>query len=145
MSNVNTVVWMQCLQLNSCKDGGKKTLLWTEHQTYKPFSERRLFRAGKRRKMKFSRWQCSNRCFSILDETDSGLDIDALRIVATGVNKLRRPDNATVYNYALPAPAWYIVPDVVHVCSKDGFVKTGGKELALELEEKGYEWIKKEL
>jgi len=82
---------------------------------------------------------------SILDETDSGLDIDALRIVATGVNKLRRPDNATIIITHYQRLLEYIVPDVVHVLFEGRIVKTGGKELAVELEEKGYEWIKKEI
>ena len=82
---------------------------------------------------------------AILDETDSGLDIDALRIVATGVNKLRRPDNATVVITHYQRLLDYIVPDFVHVLYEGRIVKTGPKELALELEEKGYEWIREEL
>jgi Fe-S cluster assembly ATP-binding protein len=81
---------------------------------------------------------------AILDETDSGLDIDALRIVATGVNKLRRPDNATVVITHYQRLLEYIVPDVVHVLFDGRIVKSGGKELALQLEEKGYEWIRNE-
>ena len=80
---------------------------------------------------------------SILDETDSGLDIDALRIVSNGVNALKSKDNATIvthYQRLLD----YIVPDFVHVLYKGRIVKSGGKELALELEEKGYDWIKEE-
>ena len=82
---------------------------------------------------------------AILDETDSGLDIDALRIVATGVNKLRRPDNATIVITHYQRLLDYIVPDFVHVLYEGRIVKTGPKELALELESKGYEWIKEEL
>jgi Fe-S cluster assembly ATP-binding protein len=82
---------------------------------------------------------------AILDETDSGLDIDALRIVATGVNKLRRPDNATVVITHYQRLLDYIVPDFVHVLYEGRIVKTGPKELALELESRGYEWIKEEL
>jgi Fe-S cluster assembly ATP-binding protein len=82
---------------------------------------------------------------AILDETDSGLDIDALRIVASGVNKLRRPDNATVVITHYQRLLDYIVPDFVHVLYEGRIVKTGPKELALELEQKGYEWIKEEL
>ncbi|HEU4585786.1 MAG TPA: Fe-S cluster assembly ATPase SufC [Gemmatimonadaceae bacterium] len=78
---------------------------------------------------------------SILDETDSGLDIDALRIVAEGVNKLKRPDNATIVVTHYQRLLNYIVPDYVHVLSAGRIVKSGGKELALELEEKGYEWV----
>ena len=82
---------------------------------------------------------------NILDETDSGLDIDALRIVASGVNKLRRPDNATIVITHYQRLLDYIVPDFVHVLYEGRIVKTGPKELALELEQKGYEWIKEEL
>jgi len=79
---------------------------------------------------------------AILDETDSGLDIDALRIVANGVNKLKSPNNATVVITHYQRLLDYIVPDFVHVLYNGKIVKTGGKELALELEEKGYDWIK---
>ena len=78
---------------------------------------------------------------AILDETDSGLDIDALRIVAAGVNKLRRPDNATIVVTHYQRLLNYIVPDFVHVLADGRIVKSGGKELALELEASGYEWL----
>jgi Fe-S cluster assembly ATP-binding protein len=78
---------------------------------------------------------------AILDETDSGLDIDALRTVAHGVNSLRRPDNATIVVTHYQRLLNYIVPDYVHVLSGGRIVKSGGKELALELEERGYDWI----
>ncbi len=82
---------------------------------------------------------------AILDETDSGLDIDALRIVAGGVNKLKSKDNATVVITHYQRLLDYIVPDVVHVLYKGKIVKSGPKELALELEEKGYDFIKDEI
>ena len=82
---------------------------------------------------------------AILDETDSGLDIDALRIVANGVNKLRSKDNAIVVITHYQRLLDYIVPDHVHVLYNGKIVKSGPKELALELEEKGYDWIKAEL
>ena len=82
---------------------------------------------------------------SILDETDSGLDIDALRIVAEGVNKLKTADNATIVITHYQRLLDYIKPDVVHILYKGRIVKTAGPELALELEERGYDWIKKEL
>ncbi len=82
---------------------------------------------------------------SILDETDSGLDIDALRIVAEGVNKLKTPDNSCIVITHYQRLLDYIKPDVVHVLYNGRIVKTAGPELALELEEKGYDWIKKEL
>jgi Fe-S cluster assembly ATP-binding protein len=78
---------------------------------------------------------------AILDETDSGLDIDALRDVADGVNKLRRPDNAALVITHYQRLLDYIVPDFVHVLLNGCIVKSGGKELALELEEKGYDWL----
>ncbi|HKL96151.1 MAG TPA: Fe-S cluster assembly ATPase SufC [Paludibacteraceae bacterium] len=81
---------------------------------------------------------------SILDETDSGLDIDALRIVANGVNMLRNKDNASIVITHYQRLLDYVVPDFVHVLYQGQIVKTGTKELALELEEKGYDWIKKE-
>lgn len=81
---------------------------------------------------------------AILDETDSGLDIDALRIVANGVNKLRTKENATIVITHYQRLLEYIKPDFVHVLYKGRIVKSGGPELALQLEEKGYDWIIKE-
>ncbi len=78
---------------------------------------------------------------AILDETDSGLDIDALRIVAQGVNTLRSPENATIVVTHYQRLLNYIVPDFVHVIANGRIVKSGGKELALELEERGYDWL----
>jgi Fe-S cluster assembly ATP-binding protein len=82
---------------------------------------------------------------AILDETDSGLDIDALRIVASGVNKLKSSENATIVITHYQRLLDYIVPDFVHVLYNGKIVKSGTKELALELEEKGYDWIKAEV
>jgi Fe-S cluster assembly ATP-binding protein len=81
---------------------------------------------------------------SILDETDSGLDIDALRIVANGVNKLKSKENATIIITHYQRLLDYIIPDFVHVLYDGKIVKSGSKELALELEEKGYDYIKEE-
>jgi Fe-S cluster assembly ATP-binding protein len=78
---------------------------------------------------------------AILDETDSGLDIDALRIVAEGVNALKRPDNATIVVTHYQRLLNFIIPDYVHVLANGRIVKSGGKELALELEAKGYDWL----
>lgn len=80
---------------------------------------------------------------AILDETDSGLDIDALRIVANGVNKLKSADNAVVVITHYQRLLDYIIPDFVHVLADGKIIKSGGKELALELEEKGYDWLVK--
>lgn len=82
---------------------------------------------------------------SILDETDSGLDIDALKVVANGVNKLRSADNAVIVVTHYQRLLDYVVPDFVHVLYKGKIVKSGGKELAVELEAKGYDWIKDEV
>ena len=82
---------------------------------------------------------------AILDETDSGLDIDAMRIVANGVNKLKSKDNAVVVITHYQRLLDYIIPDFVHVLMDGKIVKSGGKELALELEEKGYDWLKQEV
>jgi Fe-S cluster assembly ATP-binding protein len=79
---------------------------------------------------------------ALLDETDSGLDIDALRIVANGVNKLKSNDKAVVVVTHYQRLLNYIVPDFVHVLYNGKIVKSGGKELAFELEEKGYDWVK---
>ena len=78
---------------------------------------------------------------AILDETDSGLDIDALKIVAGGVTKLRRPDNSAIVITHYQRLLNYIVPDYVHVLAEGQIIKSGGKELALELEERGYDWL----
>ncbi len=78
---------------------------------------------------------------AILDETDSGLDVDALRIVATGVNQMRTPNNATVVITHYQRLLDYIVPDFIHVLYQGRIIKTAGRELALEIEKKGYDWI----
>ena len=81
---------------------------------------------------------------AVLDETDSGLDIDALRVVANGVNALHSPEKAAIVVTHYQRLLEYIVPDYVHVLYKGRIVRSGGKELALELEEKGYDWVKDE-
>jgi len=81
---------------------------------------------------------------AILDETDSGLDIDALKIVANGINSLRSEDRAIVIVTHYQRLLDYIVPDYVHVLSDGKIIKSGGKDLALELEEKGYDWVREE-
>ena len=103
------------------------------------------FSGGEKKKNEIFQMAMLNPTLSILDETDSGLDIDALRIVANGVNKLRSPENATVVITHYQRLLDYIVPDFVHVLYEGQIVKSGGKELALELESKGYEWIKDSL
>lgn len=82
---------------------------------------------------------------SILDETDSGLDIDALKVVANGVNQLKNKENGTIVVTHYQRLLDYIVPDFVHVLFDGKIVKSGSKDLALELEEKGYDWIKEEI
>ena len=102
------------------------------------------FSGGEKKKNEIFQMAMLDPKLAILDETDSGLDIDALRIVATGVNKLRRPDNATVVITHYQRLLEYIVPDYVHVLYNGRIIKTGTKELALELEEKGYDWLIKD-
>ena len=94
--------------------------------------------AARRSATKFCRWRFCSRGCAVLDETDSGLDIDALKIVADGVNRLRSPERSMIVITHYQRLLDYIVPDVVHVLAEGRIVKTGGKELALELEAKGY-------
>jgi Fe-S cluster assembly ATP-binding protein len=103
------------------------------------------FSGGEKKKNEVFQMALLEPKLAILDETDSGLDIDALRIVANGVNKLRSPENATIIITHYQRLLEYIVPDYVHVLYKGKIVKSGGKELALELEEHGYDWIKHEV
>jgi Fe-S cluster assembly ATP-binding protein len=103
------------------------------------------FSGGEKKKNEIFQMAMLEPKLAILDETDSGLDIDALRIVANGVNRLKRSDNSTIVITHYQRLLDYIVPDVVHVLYDGRIVKTAGKELAFELEEKGYDWIKKEV
>jgi len=103
------------------------------------------FSGGEKKKNEIFQMAMLEPKLSILDETDSGLDIDALRIVANGVTKLKRPDNATILITHYQRLLEYVIPDYVHVLYNGRIVKTGGKELAHELEANGYDWIKKEL
>ncbi|MEJ5244962.1 MAG: Fe-S cluster assembly ATPase SufC [Bacteroidota bacterium] len=100
------------------------------------------FSGGEKKRNEVFQMAMLDPVLAVLDETDSGLDIDALRIVANGVNKLRRKDNSFLVITHYQRLLNYIVPDYVHVLYKGRIVKSGGKELALELEEKGYDWIK---
>ena len=102
------------------------------------------FSGGEKKKNEIFQLAMLDPKLSILDETDSGLDIDALRIVATGVTQLRRPDNASIVITHYQRLLEYIVPDFVHVLYNGRIIRTGGKELALELENKGYDWLIKE-
>ena len=102
------------------------------------------FSGGEKKRNEIFQMAMLEPSLSILDETDSGLDIDALRIVAEGVNKLKRPDTSTLVITHYQRLLDYIKPDIVHVLYNGRIVKTAGPELALELEEKGYDWIKNE-
>lgn len=102
------------------------------------------FSGGEKKRNEIFQMAILEPTLGILDETDSGLDIDALRIVANGVNKLRNKDRAFVVVTHYQRLLDYIVPDVVHVMSEGRIIRTGPKELALELEERGYDWIKAE-
>ena len=103
------------------------------------------FSGGEKKKNEIFQMAMLDPKLAILDETDSGLDIDALRIVATGVNKLRTEQNSFLVITHYQRLLDYIVPDVVHILYKGRIVKSGPKELALELEAKGYDWIKEEV
>ncbi len=103
------------------------------------------FSGGEKKKNEIFQMAMLEPKLAILDETDSGLDIDALRIVANGVNKLKRPDTSAIVITHYQRLLDFIIPDVVHVLYDGRIVKTAGKELAFELEEKGYDWIKKEV
>jgi len=103
------------------------------------------FSGGEKKKNEIFQMALLEPRLAILDETDSGLDIDALRIVSNGVNKLRSPENATIVITHYQRLLDYIVPDVVHVLYKGRIVKSGDKSLARELEEHGYDWIKQEV
>ncbi|HNW70523.1 MAG TPA: Fe-S cluster assembly ATPase SufC [Bacteroidales bacterium] len=103
------------------------------------------FSGGEKKRNEIFQMAMLEPTLAILDETDSGLDIDALKIVANGVNKLRRPDNAFIVITHYQRLLDYIIPDFVHVLFEGRIVKSGGKELALELEAKGYDWIKQEI
>ncbi|MBN1107365.1 MAG: Fe-S cluster assembly ATPase SufC [Bacteroidales bacterium] len=103
------------------------------------------FSGGEKKKNEIFQMAMLEPRLAILDETDSGLDIDALRIVANGVNKLKRPDTSTIVITHYQRLLDYIVPDIVHVLYDGRIVKTAGKELAVELEAKGYEWIRNEV
>jgi Fe-S cluster assembly ATP-binding protein len=99
------------------------------------------FSGGEKKRNEILQMAVLNPRLAILDETDSGLDIDALRIVAEGVNKLKRPDNATVVVTHYQRLLNHIVPDYVHVLAQGRIIRSGAKELAYELEEKGYDWL----
>lgn len=103
------------------------------------------FSGGEKKRNEIFQMAMLEPTLAILDETDSGLDIDALRIVANGVNQLKTPDNATVIITHYQRLLDYIIPDVVHVLWDGKIVKSGPKELALTLEDKGYDWLKKEV
>jgi Fe-S cluster assembly ATP-binding protein len=101
------------------------------------------FSGGEKKKNEIFQMAVLEPKLAILDETDSGLDIDALKVVAEGVNNLRKPENATVLITHYQRLLNYITPDFVHVLVGGKIVRSGGKELALELEDKGYDWVRK--
>ena len=112
------------------------------------YAERDLnvgFSGGEKKKAEILQMLMLEPKLAILDETDSGLDIDALRIVASGVNKLRNENNATIVITHYQRLLDYIRPDFVHILYKGKIVYSGGPELALELEERGYDWIKEQV
>jgi Fe-S cluster assembly ATP-binding protein len=110
--------------------------------THRPLNEG--FSGGEKKRNEILQMAVLDPALAVLDETDSGLDIDALRIVAKGVNALRRPDRAMIVITHYQRLLDYIVPDFIHVLYDGRIVKSGTKELAFELEQKGYDWIKSE-
>jgi Fe-S cluster assembly ATP-binding protein len=102
------------------------------------------FSGGEKKKNEIFQMAMLEPKFAVLDETDSGLDIDAMKVVANGVNKLRTKENAFLIITHYQRLLDYIIPDFVHVLSEGRIIKSGGKELAYELEERGYDWVKAE-
>ena len=119
-----------------------KVIGWDDSLMNRPVNDG--FSGGEKKRNEILQLAVLEPKLAVLDETDSGLDIDALKIVADAVNKLRRPDNATVIVTHYQRLLDYIIPDYVHVLAGGRIVKSGGKELALELEEKGYDWLRPE-
>lgn len=105
----------------------------------------KVFQAVKKKRNEIFQMAMLEPKLAILDETDSGLDIDALKVVANGVNALKNDKNSFIVVTHYQRLLNYIVPDFVHVLYKGRIVRSGGKELAFELEEKGYDWIKEEI
>ena len=103
------------------------------------------FSGGEKKRCEILQMSMLNPKYCILDETDSGLDIDALRVVSEGVNRMRNPDRGILVITHYQRLLEYIVPDFVHVMADGKIVRTGSKELALELEERGYDWVKQEV
>jgi len=122
----------------------EKSALLEMDKSYLSRSLNEGFSGGEKKRNEIFQMAMLEPKLAILDETDSGLDIDALRIVANGVNKLRSKDNAVIVITHYQRLLDYIKPDFVHVLYKGRIVKSGGPELALELEERGYDWIKAE-
>ncbi len=119
-----------------------KVIGWDDSYLNRPVNEG--FSGGEKKRNEILQLAVLEPKLAILDETDSGLDIDALKTVAHTVNRLRRPDNATVLVTHYYRILTHITPDFVHVLSAGRIVRSGGKELALELEEKGYDWLREE-
>jgi Fe-S cluster assembly ATP-binding protein len=113
---------------------------WTDSLMERPVNQG--FSGGEKKRNEILQMAVLKPKLAVLDETDSGLDIDALQAVAEAVNKLRRPDNASLVVTHYQRLLNYIVPDYVHVLVRGKIVKSGGKELALELESKGYDWVR---
>ncbi len=117
-----------------------KVIGWDDSFMNRPVNEG--FSGGEKKRNEILQLAVLEPKLAILDETDSGLDIDALKTVAAAVNKLKRPDNATIVVTHYQRLLNYITPDVVHVLANGKIVKSGGKELALELEARGYDWLR---
>jgi Fe-S cluster assembly ATP-binding protein len=127
------------------KLSNEKSKLVEIDKSFRSRSVNQGFSGGEKKRFEIFQMALLEPKLAILDETDSGLDIDALRIVASGVNSLRNSDNAFIVVTHYQRLLEYIVPDFVHVLHNGRIVRSGGKELALELEAKGYDWVKNEL
>jgi len=152
---VNTSVFLRAAFNEVCKAHGVEEMDPLDFDVYlkekmkllsmdKSFTERPVnvdFSGGEKKRNEIVQMAVLNPRFAVLDETDSGLDIDSLRIVADGVNKLKRKDNAILLITHYQRLLNYIVPDYVHIMHEGKIIKTEGKELALEVEEKGYDWL----
>ncbi len=124
----------------------KEKMTWVEmEQSLLSRSLNEGFSGGEKKRNEIFQMAMLEPKLAILDETDSGLDIDALRIVSNGVNKLKSPDNATIVVTHYQRLLDYIVPDFVHILYQGRIVKSGDKDLALKLEKEGYDWIKEEV
>ena len=137
MPNASIKGWNRCRRATSSSSCARNAPLWSR-------SVNEGFSGGEKKRNEIFQMAMLEPLLTILDETDSGLDVDALRVVAEGFNKLRRPDSSAIVITHYQRLLDYLKPDVVHVLIDGRIVKTGGPELATEIESKGFDWIKEE-